>query len=225
MPISGSELDYLRTLEDLAERGLPLRTGAVAEMLKVSPPSVTQMLASLERKRLVARVGRGQVRLTAKGRRHARCGVRRHRLIETWLVRCLGMAWSEAHEEAHQLEHAVSSKLEEALARHLGYPERDPHGAAIPDVNGNMKKDDLVALKELAAGSAGQVARLSDRDEEKLGYWSSIGMRLGSDVRKANVAPYGGPVELLVDGEVRMVGAGAMEGVWVRVQEIDHEPI
>ncbi len=215
----GSVLDYLRAMADLDERGVPLSNGAIARAVHVKPPSVTGMLNRLREQRLVKRVSSGEVRLTAAGRRLACRGIRRHRLIETWLIQSLGMDWATAHEEAHQLEHAVSPRLEAALAEYLGHPAHDPHGAVIPDVKGNVKEEKLIPLAELADGEEGVISRLSDRDPEKLKYWSSIGLSLGAHVRRVKVAPFGGPVETVIDGKTAHLGAEALDGAWVRCKE------
>lgn len=222
MTLDGSILDYLRALEDLSERGVPLRNGAIAEALEVKPPSVTRMLDRLRDLGFVEGEARGAVALTGEGRRLARRGVRRHRLLETWLVRSLGLPWDVAHEEAHALEHALSPRLEEALDRRLGRPERDPHGAAIPDREGRTPQEALRPLAALADGEAGVVARLCDRDPQKLAYWRDMGLALGKHIERVRAEPFGGGVSLKVEGVPRLVGADALDGVWTRPLEPSH---
>ena len=215
----GSIADYLRTMADLTERGLPLRNGSIARALEVTPASVTGMVRRMREKRLVAGQTGAAMRLTEKGRMLACNSVRRHRLIETWLIESLGMAWADAHEEAHRLEHALSPRLEAAIDAHLGHPERDPHGALIPDANGRMNDDDLLPLSELPDDTVGIVSRLGDRDAEKLRYWSSLGIGLGARVKLLASAPYGGPVEISVNQETVYLGPQALDGIWVRLEE------
>lgn len=217
--MNGSVLDYLRALADLEEAGAPLRNGAIVGALNVTPPSVSQMMARLRREGLVEEPDPGRPRLTDAGRRMARRAVRRHRLIETWLVRSLDLDWTTAHEEAHELEHALSDRLEEALDRHLGRPRRDPHGAPIPGVDGADPAERLAPLASLADGASGVVARLRDRDQERLDYWASVGLTLGARVRRVSAAPYDGPVEIEIEGRTVHLGAAALDGVWVRTEE------
>lgn len=222
---NGGELDYLRAMADLMERGQPITNGAIARALEVSPPSVTEMVGRLRDRNLVEHEGRGEIRLTREGRRVACGGVRRHRLIETWLVHSLSMDWAIAHEEAHLLEHALSARMEAALAEHLRNPRRDPHGALIPDTDEDLIGDELRSLAGLDVGESGAVARMSDRDADKLAYWRSLGLSLGSMVEIAGVAPYGGPVEIVVDGEQVQVGRAALDGIWLHKTEPEREGV
>lgn len=222
MALDGSILDYLRAMEDLSERGIPLRNGAIAEELEVKPPSVSQMLERLRELGFVEGEARGAVALTGEGRRLARRGVRRHRLLETWLVRSLGLPWDVAHEEAHSLEHALSPRLEEALDLRLGRPAHDPHGAAIPDSEGRTPLDPLRPLGGLADGASGVVARMSDRDPKKIAYWRGMGLALGKRVERLRAEPFGGAVHVKVDGVARLFGREALEGVWIRPLEQTH---
>ena len=222
MTLDGSVLDYLRAMEDLSERGIPLRNGAIAEALEIKPPSVTQMLDRLRELGFVAARARGKVELTGEGRRLARRGVRRHRLIETWLVQSLGLPWDIAHEEAHSLEHAFSDRLEEVLDRRLGRPAHDPHGAAIPDRDGKTPQEAIQPFEWLADGEAGVVVRLCDRDPEKLAYWSGLGIALGIRLERTRTEPFGEAVHVKVDGAPLVVGLQALEGVWIRPVEPEH---
>jgi len=176
------------------------------------------MVQRMGREGLVRRAGAGEVRLTEKGLRLARRSIRRHRLIETWLVRSLGMNWTEAHEEAHQLEHALSPRLEALLDAHLGHPRQDPHGAAIPAADGTMPGQTPTPAENLPDGSEGTVSRLNDRDPERLRYWEELGLKLGACVRRVGSAPFGGPVELRVDGRSVHVGPEALSGIWLDVE-------
>jgi len=110
----------------------------------------------------------GAVRLTDRGRAEALRMVRRHRLVETWLVRQFGYSWDEVHDEAEVLEHVLSDRLLDAIDEQLGRPDRDPHGDPIPGSDGTVRQPDAVQLSTLRAGSRGRVVRISDRDPEVL---------------------------------------------------------
>ena len=213
---SGSTIDYLRTVHDLLEQGTPVGNAAIARALNVRPASVTGMMNRLVRDGLISRKEDRRLRLTAKGRRMAQVSIRRHRLIETWLTRALDMDWATAHEEAHRIEHAVSPSLEAAIAKHLGHPSHDPHGAPIPDAAGRVTEEEATPLESLEDGEDGTVVRLSDRHAGKLAYWSSLGLTLGASVRRTGAAQFGGPVKLAVQGKTVLVGEEALHGVWVR---------
>ncbi len=125
----------------------------------------------------------GTVRLTAPGRGEALRMVRRHRLVETWLVSQYGYGWDEVHDEAEVLEHALSDRLLDAIDEQLGYPTRDPHGDPIPSRDGTVVIPDAVLLSSLPAGSRGRVVRISDRDPAVLRDIAAAGVGLDSEVR------------------------------------------
>jgi DtxR family transcriptional regulator, Mn-dependent transcriptional regulator len=217
----GSQLNYLRAMVDLMDRGELIRNHTLATVLDVRPPSVTEMLGRMERGGLVARgTRRGEWLLTEKGGRLACQFVRRHRLIETWLIESLGVDWATAHEEAHSLEHAMSGRLEKLLDAHLGHPARDPHGATIPRGDIYQADENVVPMIALTDGERAQVARLSDRDSERIQYWQSVGLELNVPLKRIAAAPFDGPIEWSVDGTRCHLASGAMEGVWVRRMEV-----
>ena len=109
--------------------------------------------------------------------------VRRHRLIETWLVREMGYTWDEVHDEAEVLEHALSDRLLEAIDARLGRPVRDPHGDAIPAADGTLAREPAVLLDEAATGHAGRVIRISDRDPAVLRELDEAAIGPGSELR------------------------------------------
>jgi DtxR family Mn-dependent transcriptional regulator len=139
MRLTRSKQDYLKALYALAPAGEAVGTSRLAARLRVSAPSVTNMLARLDRERLVSHAPRAGARLTARGRTAALGMVRRHRILETFLVRVLGLGGSEVHADAEVLEHHISDRVLEAIDRLIGHPERDPHGRPIPDARGRMR--------------------------------------------------------------------------------------
>jgi DtxR family Mn-dependent transcriptional regulator len=108
--------------------------------------------------------------------------VRRHRLVETWLVSRYGYDWDEVHDEAEVLEHALSDRLLDEIDDQLGRPVRDPHGDPIPSRDGTLAQPDAVLLATLGAGERGRVARISDRDPEVLRALTAAGIGLDSEV-------------------------------------------
>jgi DtxR family Mn-dependent transcriptional regulator len=128
--------------------------------------------------------------------------IRRHRILESFLVTRLGYGWDGVHDEAERLEHAASPELIERLAASLGHPEVDPHGAPIPRSDGTVDDARLPNLNDLAVGERARVARMSDRDPALLRYLGELGIRPGVTLRLVDRAPFDGPLTVAV-GRVR----------------------
>ena len=139
MVLTRSKQDYLKALLALAPHGETVGTSRIAVRLKVSAPSVTNMLARLADEGLVKHAPRAGARLTARGRREALEIVRRHRILETFLVRVLKLDGAEVHDDAEILEHHVSDRVMVAIDRLAGHPDRDPHGRPIPDARARAR--------------------------------------------------------------------------------------
>ncbi len=177
--------DYLKAIYKL-ERSVtpaaPASTTALAESLDRSAASVTNMVKSLADQGLVSHEPYRGVRLTADGQRAALRIIRRHRIIETYLIERLGYTWDGVHAEAERLEHAASDDLVDRMARALGDPELDPHGAPIPGRDGSIRRRELTPLASLPAGSRGTVRQVSDRDDDRLRSLSAMGLLLDTEV-------------------------------------------
>lgn len=184
MPTSTVE-DYLKTIlleqQKLAESEL-VTMGQIANALAVAPGTVTAMVKGLEKDGLLEYEPYSGVRLSEEGRRQAAHVLRRHRLTELFLVEVLGFDWSEVHEEAEQLEHAMSEKLIERIDAHLGHPTTDPHGDPIPDSDGHLRQLAVIALDQAPVGETLVVARVSDQEEAFLRFVERHGLRPGSRV-------------------------------------------
>lgn len=199
MPSSTLE-EYLEAIYKLAERG-PVRPGQLAEAMGVSAPTVTATLGRLQTAGYVERPD-GGVELTLAGRRGALDIIRRHRLAERFLVDVLNLPWSEVHEEACQLEHALSPRVQQALEEFMENPSVCPHGHPIPAADGSIARTEGVPLCENGTGDEVEIVRIEDEEGELLSYLSSLGMFPGTHVRVCDVAPFKGP--LLVEvGEAR----------------------
>ncbi|MBX9927443.1 MAG: metal-dependent transcriptional regulator, partial [Gemmatimonadaceae bacterium] len=143
--LSHSVEDYLKAIYE-AERDGPAPTNTLAARLGVAPASVSGMLTRLAAQKLVTVERYRGARLTAAGRKAALALIRRHRILETYLVAMLGIGWDEVHAEAERLEHAASPKLIERMAEALGHPAVDPHGAPIPGPDGAVRDGRLRTL-------------------------------------------------------------------------------
>jgi DtxR family Mn-dependent transcriptional regulator len=168
---SSSVGDYLKAIWELAvESGDVASTKGVAEQLSVSAASVSNMFARLQEMGLVEHERYRGATLTERGKREALRLVRRHRLIETFLLEHLGYPWQEVHEEAERLEHAVSDGFTERLAEFLGHPDHDPHGGPIPSPEGVLEADDSFPLSQAVAGRRLRISKVRDEDAEMLDY-------------------------------------------------------
>ncbi len=223
MPTSTVE-DYLKAIL-LAERrssaGQPdggqrlVTMGRIATALEVAPGTVTAMVKSLEKDDLLVYEPYSGVRLTAEGRRAAIHVLRRHRLIELFLVETLGLDWSEVHEEAERLEHAMSEKLIDRVDALLGYPSVDPHGDPIPDAAGEFRQGELISLVECPPGEAFRIARVSDQGEEFLRYVERKGLKPGSTVTVHRDDPSAGTVTIRTERSAEVtIGNEAAAKLW-----------
>lgn len=182
-PTSPAVDDYLKTVYQHTEwQDQPITPKVLAGALGVAPSSVTEMVKKLAAAGLVSHVPYGAVRLTAVGEARALQMVRRHRIIETWLVREHGYNWDEVHDEAEVLEHALSDRLLDAIDAQLGRPRHDPHGDAIPAADGTVPREPFVLLADAPDGHAGRVIRVSDRDPALLRAIDDSGLQVGDTV-------------------------------------------
>jgi DtxR family Mn-dependent transcriptional regulator len=197
---------YLRAIYLLSFKAPPVLTSDVAARLGVAAPSVSAMLRRLSAAGLLAASGSGGITLSEHGQSHARDMVRRHRLIETFLVQAAGMSWDEVHDEAEALQHAVSGLLIDRIDAVLGHPRRDPHGDPIPQPSGDHVEDWSPALAGAAASEWFRVDRVSDEDSAALQYLASLGVRPGVVLRVLERDPFGGPLWVEVGGQRHAIG-------------------
>lgn len=213
--LTRSREDYLKALFALEGERRDVTVTDLSRRLGVTAPSATNMLDRLAAEALVTRARRGESRLTPLGRRRALETVRRHRLLETFLVRALGLDWADAHEDAEVLEHHVSDRVLEALDRHMAHPTEDPHGHPIPDRHGRLPRRALEPLSTLGAGEAAVVREIRDRELRRMSRWKQAGLVPGARVHVTRVREGAGALELDVDGRAFVAGRDGVEGVLV----------
>lgn len=172
---SSSVGDYVKAIWDLGGTGAA-STKEVAARLSVSPASVSNMFVRLQDMGLARHERYHGASLTDSGRAEALRLVRRHRLIETFLLEHLGYDRQEVHDEAERLEHAVSDAFTERLAEFLGHPERDPHGDPIPAADGTLTVDDSFPLGEAGAGERVRISKVADDDTPVLDHLEERGL-------------------------------------------------
>jgi DtxR family Mn-dependent transcriptional regulator len=215
-PLSRSVEDYLKVIYHLSSEGGFAATSEIAAMLAVAPPSVSGMVKRLSEAGLIEHVPYRGVQLTVQGRRAALRMIRRHRILEVYLMRRLGYDWDSVHEEAEQLEHAVSDELIERMARALGDPHYDPHGAPIPTVEGDIEETALTPLAEAPVGATVELRQVDDADPAKLRYLAEQGLTPGTRLVVAERHPFNGPTIVRLDGESRVVGRDLALTLWCR---------
>ncbi|WP_017974043.1 metal-dependent transcriptional regulator [Actinopolyspora halophila] len=219
---SASVEDYVRTIYGLSERGSSVTNTTLTSRLGLSPSSVSGMITKLAQLGLVTHERYRSVELTTTGRRLACDVLRRHRLLEQFLVEVLDYTWDEVHQEADALEHAVSDELIEHIASKLGHPTHDPHGDPIPTAEGVVEKPTTKLLDQLPPGTVGTIARVWDTDSELLRYLTDHGMTLGNRIEVVERKPFGGPLVARVgpaeEAETHFLGSEIAQTLSITVQ-------
>ena len=202
---SSSIEDYVKVIYSFTEwQDKPITSSQLAQRLGVANSSVSEMVRKLKEQGLVDHKPYSAITLTDNGIRLALSMVRRHRLIETYLVQELGYSWDEVHDEAEHLEHAVSDTFIERMAEKLGNPLRDPHGDPIPAADGSVTMPPAHRLSELDEGHTGRITRISDENPELLRYLSAEEIDLDANVEVVGRKPFGGPLVVRIgSGDLR----------------------
>jgi DtxR family Mn-dependent transcriptional regulator len=198
--------DYLKAIYRLSLDGQPAATSAIAQALLLAPPSVSGMIRRLSEQGLLEHVPYRGVALTAEGRRAAVRMVRRHRIIEAYLVGRLGYSWDTVHDEAERLEHAVSEDLIERMADALGNPAFDPHGDPIPDADGRVTELLYTPLSDLGVGERGEIRRVDTSEPDRLRFLGGLGLVPGAAFFVAGKEPFNGPLSVELDGRRHVLG-------------------
>ena len=200
---AGSEAidDYLKAISQLS--GRPERqvsSTEIAAHLSITAASVTNMLQKLAAQEppLVIYEKHHGAKLAKAGKKRALEIVRHHRLIETFLHEVLDYPWDEVHQEAERLEHFISERFEERIAAKLGHPEFDPHGHAIPAVDGSLPNNEPQSLSQLRPGQSAKVSSVSDKDPEMLRYLASQGIRPGVRLTLSEQLPFKGAYQVRI---------------------------
>ncbi len=217
--------DYLKVIwnaQEWSPKDAPQKvsTKMLAEKIGVSASTASESIRKLAEQGLVDHEKYGAVTLTEAGRRAALAMVRRHRLLETFLVNELGYGWDEVHDEAEVLEHAVSDRLVARIDAKLGFPQRDPHGDPIPASDGQVPTPPARQLWACDEEDTGTIARISDADPEMLRYFADVGINLDSRLRVLTRREFAGMISVAIesgDGVQTTVdlGSPAARAIWV----------
>jgi DtxR family Mn-dependent transcriptional regulator len=205
--------DYLKTIHRLGGAEGLVSPVDIAARLEVRAPSVTGMLKRLAEAGWIAYEPHRGARLTEQGIAEARRVIRRHRLVELFLTRVLGLDWSEVDAEAEALEHAISPRLEQALASYLGEPLEDPHGHPIPTREGELLDRKLQPLNQFEAGQCVVIREVQDDNPDRLRRWQTLGLTPGATVRIRSHQPLDDMFEIEVGGQVIPLGSEGLVGL------------
>jgi DtxR family transcriptional regulator, Mn-dependent transcriptional regulator len=204
--------NYVKTIALITARrpeGGAVGTGELAQALNVSPGTVTGMLKTLSEANLATYTPYEGARLTDAGQRLALKVIRRHRLLELFLVETLTMSWDEVHEEAEHMEHAASERLIDRIDAYLGYPAVDPHGDPIPRADGSLAEPEGVPLARCQAGQSFRVVRVMDQDPAFLRYLSECGLELHATGELVENRPEAGAIVCRLSDHTIALGSTA----------------
>jgi DtxR family transcriptional regulator, Mn-dependent transcriptional regulator len=183
-----------------------ISTSALAEVMGVSAPAVTRMVQRLKEAGYLEHEPYRGVFLTPAGEREALTNIRRHRLVEVFLVGVMKFGWHEVHDQADDLGVAVSDAVVERMERMAGYPRRCPHGEPIPTADGRMPRVHDAPLNEAKPGSDLVISRVSTHDMDKLEYLGELDLKPGRRFTLISRAPFNGPIQLQLDDRTQMIG-------------------
>ncbi|MDZ4046110.1 MAG: metal-dependent transcriptional regulator [Rhodoglobus sp.] len=209
--LSPSTQNYLKAVWSIAEWSTePVTPTLIAERTGLRVSSVSDGVKRMAGQGLVEHAPYGAVTLTDRGRALALAMVRRHRLIETFLVRTLGYSWDQVHDEAENLEHAVSDFLVDRIDELLEFPTRDPHGDPIPTSDGTIDLPDATQLTLLGTDVDVVVERISDGDPELLQFFQEHGIVLGARLHVGPGAAYSGSLTVTVSDAAEPLALGRL---------------
>ncbi|WP_455837005.1 metal-dependent transcriptional regulator [Pseudarthrobacter siccitolerans] len=218
LDLTAAAQDYLKLIWMATERSAaPVTVGGLAKTLGISASTASEGVRKLTAAGLVRHAPYGQVELTGAGRDLAVAIVRRHRLLETFLVEILGYGWDEVHDEADVLEHAVSETLVARMDQLLGHPVRDPHGDPIPSREGSLDDGKDVLLSAAPAGAPLTLTRIADTDPALLRYCAGLGLVPGAELTVVEPRPFAAGTTLRFAGHDTgiEIGPEAALAIWV----------
>ena len=211
--------DYLKTIYNLSGEDEAASTSAIAGQLGIASGSVTGMLKRLADQGLVEHVPYYGARLSRAGEHAAVSLIRRHRILEMFLVQILGYTWDRVHEEADQLEHAVSDELIDRMAQVLGSPEVDPHGAPIPSLGRTFVEQKYPTLAEMKIGQNAVLRRVRDEDAEVLRYLAELHLVPGAEVTLTGRGPFKGPLYVQVGEHAHILSDELARSIFVELRD------
>ena len=215
MRLSQALEDYLKVIYVLEADGEKATTTAIAQALDVSNASVTNMLKKLAGMNLIVHQSYKGAELSPAGKKVALEILRHHRLLELYLKEVMGYSWDEVNDEAEKLEHHISEQFEDRIAELLNHPTHDPHGDPIPTKDGVMPEKAILALNEAEINTLYMVGRVRDQNPELLRYLEQQGVLPGVELTIIEKAPFDGPINLKIDGELISLGFTIAQNIFL----------
>ncbi len=212
---------YLATIFRLEDRerldGEYVSTSALADTLNVTAPAVNRMITKLRDAGYLVHEPYQGIRLTDSGRREVLLHLRRHRIVEVFLVKVMGFGWHEVHEEADRISQRLSDTLTQRMAEMAGSPQFCPHGEPIPGPDGTLPALNDLILADAPLKTPLIITRVRTRERDRLEYLAALGLTPGTPLEMLNVAPFHGPIQLKVGREYRIIGHNLALMIRVRV--------
>ncbi len=213
--ISDTMRDYLGEIYRLGHGRMWVSTTSLADVLDVSGPASVRMARRLHEAGLVDHLPYKGIQLTPTGRKVALLNIRRHRLVERFLVDVLEFGWDEVHDKADLLQKGVNQPIEDRMDKLMNHPTTCPHGDPIPSSEGEMPKIHDKPLNVVAPGNKGKITRVKTREPEKLQYLAEIGLVPGAPFELVNRAPFNGPLRLKLGQYEQVIGTELAAALWV----------
>jgi len=209
--------NYLKTIvTHYVNTNEEIRTTQLSELLNVKPASVTEMIKKLSEKKLISHVPYQGIHLTKQGQEFGLKVLRRHRLLELFLSKCLAVSWDDVHEEAERLEHAVSDMVIDKIDEFLNFPKFDPHGDPIPQKDGHYPNYKSVArLVDIDCDCVGQIVRISNDNKSFLTYITSIKCNIGTDIQVIKKYDFDNSIDIKIDSTVFHISEFVTHHIWV----------
>ncbi|MCC6615181.1 MAG: metal-dependent transcriptional regulator [Anaerolineae bacterium] len=201
------------------EDNIYVSTSALADMLDVSAPAVNRMVTKLREAGYLVHEPYQGIHLTESGVREALLQLRRHRIVEAFLVNVMGFGWHEVHDEANRMSQKLSDVMAQRMAEMAGNPTMCPHGEPIPDAEGNIPPIDDVLLSDSPLKTPLVLTRVLTRERDRLEYLEALGLVPGTSLEVLNMAPFHGPIQLRVGKEYRIIGHNLAVMIRVKPEE------
>ena len=215
---SATMREYLAEIYRLQEDSPTVSTTSLAERLEVTAPAVPRMLKRLKSAGFVKHVPYQGVELTELGTEEALRELRRHRILEVFLVKVMGFTWDEAHEHADEMGRGLTDQVVARMDEMADHPTVCPHGEPIPNADGEIAHPQDISVINATVGFKGVVSRVRTHDAEKLQYFASQRLVPGQPFEIVGRAPFNGPMRLRLDREEVVLGAELAQSLWVLPQ-------
>ncbi len=226
--ITDGMLDYLVAIYELSETYDRISTSVLAQKMEVTPAAASSMAKRLTETGHVVRSAKAGIQLTDQGRLAALQLLRRHRLLEVFLIEVMGFTWDQVKAEAMRLEHAISPEFEKRMEVLCNFPTHCPHGDPVPSEDGHVRSENLVSLAELRPGQTGELRRVANHNAPMLRYLTQMNLEPGHRVKVLNVEPFDGPSIVQIEdsstqtepgGLVKIIGRSLAKCLFVRLTE------